>query len=521
LVRTFLLADIRGYTRFTREHGDEAASELARRLAGLVASTVPEFGGELLEVRGDETLCVFSSARQALRAAVELQRRLRAPEDGEPFPVGVGMGLDAGEAVPTDGGYRGAALNMAGRLVAIAGPGEIRATERLVELTGQIDGLRWGEAKRVRLKGLDRPERVVSVEPVEPLPPPPSPAVSSRPRRRDRRIAGAALAVAIIVAVLVVVLVESGGKTKAAAVATPRRSVAVIDIARGQVTKDVPLSATPESMVTGGGTVWVGSADNNVMPINETTYRAGSPMGLCCNPDYLAFGQRALWAFDDGSAHLVEIDPRQGVVAQRRLWRCRRGPLTQNLGCSGGGVVVVGDEVWVGRANGIFFDVHAGSLVRLRATDLSQIGSIPDIVVGLLATDGSQVWSFGNQAVEADAVQIAPPQVIYHQPLPGEETTPSSASRGGLAMGLGNTWVGAPRGNLYRLRTDGTFDKWNVGGGITAVATSNNAVWVARSNSVVEQVSPTNGNVIHTYRLGHTDPIALAVTGGRVWVALA
>jgi class 3 adenylate cyclase len=32
LVRTFLLADVRGFTRYTRERGDEAASELARRL---------------------------------------------------------------------------------------------------------------------------------------------------------------------------------------------------------------------------------------------------------------------------------------------------------------------------------------------------------------------------------------------------------------------------------------------------------------------------------------------------------
>src|SRR5262249_42823946 len=161
------------YTRYTAERGDDAASALARRLASLVGSTVPEFDGELLEVRGDETLCVFSSARQALRAAVELQRRLRSPEEGEPFPLGVGMGLDAGEATPTDGGYRGAALNMAGRLVSAAGPGEVFATERLVRLSGRLDGLHWSRPRSMRLKGLADPELVVLVEPEEPLPPPP------------------------------------------------------------------------------------------------------------------------------------------------------------------------------------------------------------------------------------------------------------------------------------------------------------------------------------------------------------
>src|SRR5512140_1263060 len=105
---------MRGYTRYTQERGDEAASALAGRFADLVRETVPEFEGELLELRGDEALCVFRSARQALRAAVELQRRLQSASDDEPaFPLGVGMGLDAGEAIPTEGGYRGASLNLA------------------------------------------------------------------------------------------------------------------------------------------------------------------------------------------------------------------------------------------------------------------------------------------------------------------------------------------------------------------------------------------------------------------------
>ena len=69
-IRTFLFADMRGYTRFTQEYGDDAASALAGRFADLVLEAVPEFEGELLELRGDEALCVFRSARQALRASV-------------------------------------------------------------------------------------------------------------------------------------------------------------------------------------------------------------------------------------------------------------------------------------------------------------------------------------------------------------------------------------------------------------------------------------------------------------------
>ena len=34
-IRTFLIADLRGYTRYSDEHGDEAASALARGFAAI------------------------------------------------------------------------------------------------------------------------------------------------------------------------------------------------------------------------------------------------------------------------------------------------------------------------------------------------------------------------------------------------------------------------------------------------------------------------------------------------------
>ena len=37
---------------------------------------------------------------------------------------GVGIGLDAGEAIPVSDGYRGGALNLAARLCSLAGPGQ-------------------------------------------------------------------------------------------------------------------------------------------------------------------------------------------------------------------------------------------------------------------------------------------------------------------------------------------------------------------------------------------------------------
>ena len=83
-IRTFLIADVRGYTRFTQEHGDEEAGRLAADFAALAREVVLSSGGEVIELRGDEALCVFGSARQALRGAVELQRAFRGQTDDGP-----------------------------------------------------------------------------------------------------------------------------------------------------------------------------------------------------------------------------------------------------------------------------------------------------------------------------------------------------------------------------------------------------------------------------------------------------
>ena len=161
MLRTFLICDVRGYTRYTQEHGDEAAAELASTFAELVRSVVRRYEGRLIELRGDEALVTFESSRQALRAALAIQQRV-ADED---LPRGVGIGLDAGEAVPVGTGYRGGALNMAARLCSLAEPGQVLATEGVTHLAHRVEGARYLSGRLERLKGIERPVRVVEIVP--------------------------------------------------------------------------------------------------------------------------------------------------------------------------------------------------------------------------------------------------------------------------------------------------------------------------------------------------------------------
>jgi class 3 adenylate cyclase len=161
-IRTFLIADVRGYTVFTQEHGDEAAAALARKFAAVARQGVEARGGTVVELRGDEALAVFDSPRQAIRASVELQRRFVDETVADPgLPLAVGIGLDAGEAVPVDGGFRGGALNLAARLCSIAAPAEILASPAVTHLARKVEGVAYVERGSVRLKGLADPVQVI------------------------------------------------------------------------------------------------------------------------------------------------------------------------------------------------------------------------------------------------------------------------------------------------------------------------------------------------------------------------
>jgi WD40 repeat protein/class 3 adenylate cyclase/energy-coupling factor transporter ATP-binding protein EcfA2 len=157
-LRTFLIADIRGYTTFTRERGDEAAARLAQAFAGLARDAVEARSGTVIELRGDEALAVFPASAQAIRAALELQAACQEETAASPtLPLPVGIGIDAGDAVPVEGGFRGVALNMAARLCSKAAAGEVLLTRTAAGLAGEVSGIRFEERGAAELKGFEQP----------------------------------------------------------------------------------------------------------------------------------------------------------------------------------------------------------------------------------------------------------------------------------------------------------------------------------------------------------------------------
>ncbi|MGO8946482.1 MAG: helix-turn-helix domain-containing protein [Ktedonobacterales bacterium] len=167
-ILVFLIADIRGYSRFTEEHGDQAAANLTTRFADIAHGVVERWGGQLLEIRGDEVLSVFTSAQQAVRAGSDLQRCC-AEETlvNADLPLAIGIGLDVGEAVAVDGGFRGAAINRAARLCSLAGAGEILVSTGVAYLAPQLDGISFIARGNELLKGFAEPTPILLAAPVD------------------------------------------------------------------------------------------------------------------------------------------------------------------------------------------------------------------------------------------------------------------------------------------------------------------------------------------------------------------
>jgi class 3 adenylate cyclase len=218
-VRTFVIADIRGYSRFTEEHGDEAAAALAARFSDLVREGVEVRGGELIEIRGDEALAVFDSARQAIRAAMDLQQQFAEEADTNPeVPLRVGIGIDSGEAIALeDGSFRGAALNVASRLCALAHSGEVLISPGTSHLAGRLPGVRYVDRGRAHLKGIAGPVRIMRAVPEEMQSQPWIFMFFSRQKNLGWPVGLAVVLIAAATAAAVVYLTNQGERGEAAA----------------------------------------------------------------------------------------------------------------------------------------------------------------------------------------------------------------------------------------------------------------------------------------------------------------
>jgi adenylate cyclase len=140
--------DITGYTRLTEERGDEAAADLATKLATLVRQSSQEHGGQPVKWLGDGVMFYFREPGGAVLAALDMVEGV-ANHDLPPAHVG----LHAGPVVFQDGDYFGRTVNLAARIADYARPSEVVVSQEVVDSVDAAP-VSFVEIGPVELKGV-------------------------------------------------------------------------------------------------------------------------------------------------------------------------------------------------------------------------------------------------------------------------------------------------------------------------------------------------------------------------------
>jgi predicted ATPase/class 3 adenylate cyclase len=156
-----LFTDIEGSTKMWERDSSVMQLVLARH-DEILRSAIEERGGYVFKTVGDAFCAAFLTAPDALKAALETQRRLLSSEWEESSPLKVRMALHTGAAEDRDGDYFGPPVNRVARLLSAAHGGQVLLSLPAQELVR--DQLPAGATLRDlgehRLKDLFRPERV-------------------------------------------------------------------------------------------------------------------------------------------------------------------------------------------------------------------------------------------------------------------------------------------------------------------------------------------------------------------------
>jgi adenylate cyclase len=147
--------DLTGYTHLTEERGDAAAAALAETLAVLVSRSAREHAGVPVKWLGDGVMIHHREPAGAVLSALGLVAQL--PSAGLP-PAHVGVA--AGPVVAQGGDYFGRTVNLAARIAAHAGAGQVLVSQSVAE-SAPPEGVRFVEQGELPLKGFVHPVRLL------------------------------------------------------------------------------------------------------------------------------------------------------------------------------------------------------------------------------------------------------------------------------------------------------------------------------------------------------------------------
>ncbi|WP_456639562.1 adenylate/guanylate cyclase domain-containing protein [Bradyrhizobium sp. USDA 10063] len=160
-----MAADVAGYSRLMHYEEEATHAKLTALLADTVTPAIAEHGGRIVKNTGDGFLAEFSSAVEAVRAAILFQTRIHelAIGDAEDTRLLLRVGINIGDVIVEPHDIFGDGVNIAARLESIAEPGAIFISSSAYDqVLGKIT-VEFVDLGEQRLKNIARPVRVFKV----------------------------------------------------------------------------------------------------------------------------------------------------------------------------------------------------------------------------------------------------------------------------------------------------------------------------------------------------------------------
>lgn len=152
-----LFADIKGYTALMQD--DETyAIQIKDKFRNKLESELKLHGGRLIKFSGDGALCSFSSAYEAVIAAVETQSHMQQSP-----VVPVRMGIHQADVVFDETDVYGDGVNIASRLESMAEPGSIFVSGKIIDDVKNHKDIQFISLGKYVLKNVKEPFEVFAI----------------------------------------------------------------------------------------------------------------------------------------------------------------------------------------------------------------------------------------------------------------------------------------------------------------------------------------------------------------------
>lgn len=163
---TVIFSDLTGSTAVFEALGNQKATLAVTRLTQLMGDACVRHKGRVVKTLGDGVLAVFAHEADAVDAMVDLQRHHRDRTANWPAKLlmRIKIGMASGEIVQVDDDCYGEPVNLAARLCDLAGPGEIWATQGVVDPVNPVPGVQFRTLGAIGIRGLAGPREVFQID---------------------------------------------------------------------------------------------------------------------------------------------------------------------------------------------------------------------------------------------------------------------------------------------------------------------------------------------------------------------